>query len=72
MSTLKELRLAAGLSAAALADKASTFEMRIYAFERRRYPPRPAEAKRIAKALNADPAALFPNLAGKVKEGGAR
>ena len=69
MNRLKELRHAAGLTAAALAEKANTFEMRIYAFERRRYPPRQDEARRIAEVLGADPDELFRSIASKVKEG---
>ena len=60
--SLKLKRQAAGLSAAQLAELAGSKEMRIFAFERDRYPPRRDEAVRIAAALNAEAFELWPDL----------
>lgn len=61
-SSLREQRLAAGLSARELAEGARSKTMRIYAFETGRYHPRPPEAVRIARALEVEPVNLFPDL----------
>lgn len=68
MNTLKTAWQAAGLTAAALAEIAGTNEMRLYAISRRRYRPRPDEARRIAEVLRIDPAKLFPDLPALARE----
>lgn len=60
MNELKKARVAAGLTAYALAKKADTLESRIYAYERQRFHPKRDEALRIAKALGASVEELFP------------
>ena len=59
---LKLKRLEKGLSAAKLAAEAGSREMRVFAFERGRYPPHRDEAIRIAVVLGTDPAELWPEL----------
>lgn len=63
--TLTTLRKSRGKSAAALAEQAGSKEMRIYAFERDRYPPRRDEAIRIAAALGAEAWQIWPELFGQ-------
>lgn len=59
---LRFRRRAAGLSAAELATRAGSKEMRVFAFERERYPPRRDEALRIAAVLGADAWEIWPDL----------
>ena len=61
LNPLHIARHRAGLTAFELAQAAGTREPRIFAFERARFRPRFDEAERIAKALNDDPARLFPD-----------
>jgi ribosome-binding protein aMBF1 (putative translation factor) len=58
---LHRARRKAGLSAFGLATAAGTREPRIFAFERQRYRPTADEGRRIAEALNDEPARLFPD-----------
>ena len=64
-NSLKAARVAAGMTAFALANAAGTREPRIYSFERERYNPSLSEAKAIAKVLCLNPAELFPRVFGK-------
>ena len=59
---LTNARKTHGLSAAGLAELTGSKEMRIYAFERDRYPPRKDEALRIAAALGVEAFELWPDL----------
>lgn len=64
MHKMRELRIRAGLTAIALAEKAGTTEFRIFAIERRRFNPRPEEAQRIADILRVQLSELFPDVKG--------
>lgn len=71
MNELRKARVAAGLSAYALAQKAGTLEGRVFAFERQRFHPKPAEAFRIAKALGSSVEDVFPENR-RLENGGIR
>jgi transcriptional regulator with XRE-family HTH domain len=58
---LREARLAAGLTAMRCAEQAATTEARLYQLERRRFRPRPDEARRLAAVLNLTVEKLFPD-----------
>ncbi len=68
MTTLREYRIRAGLSAFALAQKTGNSEIRVYHLERARYRPKQAEAKKFARVLGASVDELFPD--GCQPEGG--
>jgi transcriptional regulator with XRE-family HTH domain len=71
MNELRKARVAAGLSAYALAQKAGTLEGRVFAFERQRFHPKHDEACRIARALGSTFEKMFPELC-RMKNGGLR
>lgn len=60
MTTLKNHRMKAGLSAFRLAEMAGTTEIRVYHIERARYRPRRAEAEGFSRALKKPVPVLFP------------
>jgi len=68
MTALRDARIASGLTALELADIAGTTEMRVYSVERGRFRPRPGEARRLAVALGANPAEMFPAVCGGRKQ----
>jgi transcriptional regulator with XRE-family HTH domain len=68
MTTLRENRIRAGLSAFRLAEMAGTTEIRVYHIERARYRPRKEEAEGFSRALKRPVPVLFPQ--GCQPEGG--
>lgn len=72
MNSLRDKRNKAGLTALALGQLAGVHELRIYAIERGRIPPREGEAQRLALVLNNTPAELFPEHFSEKEKGGAK
>ena len=69
---LRQARDEASLTALRLGELAGVHEMRVYALERGRIPPRQREAQRIAAALDTTPAELFPGVFSATKKGGTQ
>lgn len=68
MTTLREHRMKAGMTAFALAQRAGVTEIRVYHLERARYRPKQVEAKKFARVLGTTVDTLFPD--GCQPEGG--
>jgi DNA-binding XRE family transcriptional regulator len=64
MTTLREARLKARLTALGLGKLADVPEMRVFHIERGRYRPRLDEAQRLARVLGQPVEELFPGLEG--------
>lgn len=62
MTTLKQARDRAGLTALELGKRAEIGENRLYQLERERFPPRLSEASRLSVVLGIPACRLFPNL----------